>query len=69
MSSRKVKEHQTFSNIVLSRNINLTADDKEAVAIYFAFESVHSPRLETKYAKKYEQGKQFVSNLINTLDS
>lgn len=68
MSVNKQIEHQTFSNIILSRNISLSKEDNNNVAIYFAFEEVQSPRLGSKYESRYEKGKQIVKQLINDLN-
>lgn len=67
MSLSKQKEYQTFSNIILSRNISLNKEDNDNVAIYFAFENVHSPRLGSMYENKYKLGENIVKNLINDL--
>lgn len=67
MSQRKQIEHQTFSNIVMARNIRHNKEQLEQIAIYFAFEDINNPRLETKYASLYEEGKKLVANLINEL--
>jgi hypothetical protein len=67
MSQSKAIEHQTFSNILISRRIKLSKLENEAVAIYFAFEDVNSPQLESKYAKLFNQGKTIVKQLIQEL--
>lgn len=67
MSQKKQIEHQTFSNIVMARNIRHNKEQLEQIAIYFAFEDINNPRLETKFASMYEKGKKLVSNLINEL--